>query len=77
MTKEENKKEKPEETIENNNENSWFTIPTLLYIYQLLNSSNSFDIHQKNYDFDYLKELYHSLDKRISILESKSKKKFL
>lgn len=77
MAKEENKKEKTEETIENNNENSWSILPILLYVYQLLNSSNSFGNLQKNYDFDYLKELYHSLDKRVAILESKSKKKFL
>lgn len=75
MAKEENKKEKSSETIENIDENQGIALSILLFMSNLLNSPNSVDKAQKTNDYEYLKELYHSLDKRLAILESKSKRK--
>ena len=70
------KEEKNENKINDEDLSNTALFGTLIPILTSMMTSNT-----STYEFEYkqLKELYHSLDKRVSILESKqnSKKKFL
>lgn len=77
MAKESIDKKNEKETGNNASENTQFDniglFSLLLNLTNLFNNGNMFEETSR---YEYLKELYHSLDKRISLLEQKTQKKF-
>lgn len=74
------KEDKKEKITSSNEESSNIElISTIIPLLTNMFTTNSTSIHEE-FEFKQLKELYHSLDKRLAILESKqtpNRKKFL